>query len=103
MVDDSDDVGWRQQMKIVEWIQERLSPRVRDNIIIAWLVTKNTLTVVVMALLILSPLLIYPFLLGWPAPYCYVAYAIWISWIIGSIIVAAVIGYLRETQGERAA
>jgi len=39
--------------------------------------------------------------MGWPAPYCYVAYALWISLIIGSFLGAAIIGYLRETQGER--
>lgn len=85
----------------IEKILEKVPGKTKDNIIVAWLVTKSTLTVVVMALLIISPIIIYPFLLGWPAPYCYLAYALWICLIVGSLVAAAIIGYLRETQGER--
>jgi len=88
-------------LKKVNGLLEKISDEVKDNIIVAWLVTKNTLTVVVMALFIASPIIIYPFLLGWPVPYCYVAYALWITLIVGCLIGAAIIGYLRETQGER--
>ncbi|RLI46782.1 hypothetical protein DRO69_02320 [Candidatus Bathyarchaeota archaeon] len=98
--------------KKIENIREKISTEInkilkmapqklKDNVIIAWLLTKNTLTVVVMAAIILTPIIIYPFLIGWPAPYCYVAYALWLSLIFGSIVVAAIIGYLKETQVER--
>jgi hypothetical protein len=75
--------------------------KLEDNLIVVWIVTKNTLTVVVMALFILSPMIILPFLMGWPEPYCYVAYALWISWFITSCVLAAIVGYLREQGREK--
>jgi len=75
--------------------------KLEDNLVVAWLYTRDTLTVVVMALFVLSPMIVWPFLMGWPEPYCYVAYAIWISWIIGACILAAVVGYLREKGREK--
>ena len=76
---------------------EALISKLQDNLIVVWLVTKDTLTVVMMALLILSPMIVWPFLMDWPVPYCYFAFAIWITWLIGSCVLAAVVGYLRET------
>lgn len=83
-------------------ITGRILLKFKDNLIVAWLVTKNTLTVVAMALLILSPMMVLPFLMNWPVPYCYIAYGVWITWFIGSCILAAIVGYLRETgsRGE---
>jgi hypothetical protein len=82
--------------KINKMLETTIS-RLQDNLVVVWLVTKNTLTVVMMALLILSPMIVWPFLMNWPVPYCYLAYAIWITWFIGSCILAAIVGYLRET------
>lgn len=83
----------------INQILEKIPSKVRDNLTIVWLLAKNTLTVVLMALLILSPYLILPLLMDHPPPYCYVAYAIWIAMLIGSFILAAIVGYLRETKG----
>lgn len=77
---------------------EVLSSKVQDNFIVVWLLAKNTLTVVVMALIVLSPMILWPWLMYWPVPYCYLAYAIWIAFFAGSCILAAIIGYLRETK-----
>lgn len=87
--------------KINKMLETTIS-KLQDNLVVAWLVTKNTLTVVMMALLILSPMIVWPFLMNWPVPYCYLAYAIWITWFIGSCILAAIVGYFRETgsRGE---
>jgi hypothetical protein len=85
--------------KINDELQALIS-KLQDNLIVVWLVTKDTLTVVMMALLILSPMIVWPFLMDWPVPYCYLAFAIWITWLIGSCILAAVVGYLRE-KGSR--
>jgi hypothetical protein len=82
-------------------ILETLIFKLQDNLIVVWFVTQNTLTVVAMALLILSPMIVWPFLMNWPEPYCYLAYAIWITWFIGSCILAAVVGYLREKGSRR--
>ena len=79
---------------------ESLAQKLQDNLIVAWLMAKNTFTVVLMALIIFSPIMIWPFLMGWPVPYCYVAYAVWISIFIGAIILAAIVGYLRETRTQ---
>jgi hypothetical protein len=87
--------------KKIEKMLEKLPAKIADNIVVAWLLTQNTLTIVLMALFVMAPILVYPFLLGWPAPYCYVAYAFWITLLIGSLVAAAIVGYLRETQGER--
>jgi hypothetical protein len=87
--------------KIASRLLRIAGSKVKDNFIFVWLVTKSTLTVVLMALFVLSPLIAWPFLMGWPAPYCYVAYVLWISWIFGSLVLAGVIGYLRETAGEK--
>lgn len=84
--------------RINEFIQAVVS-RLEDNLFVAWLITKNTLTVVAMALLILSPMIVWPFLMNWPVPYCYIAYAIWISWFVGATILTGVIGYMREKRG----
>jgi hypothetical protein len=73
----------------------------QDKLIVVWFVMQDTLTVVAMALLILSPMIVWPFLMNWPEPYCYLAYAIWISWFIGSCILAAIVGYLRERAIRR--
>jgi len=78
-----------------------LLSKLEDNLIVVWLMTKNTLTVVVMALIVFSPMIAWPFLMGWPEPYCYIAYAIWIGWFLGSLILAGVVGYLREASGEK--
>jgi hypothetical protein len=80
---------------------EALIFKLQDNLIVVWFVTQNTLTVVAMALLILSPMIVWPFLMNWPVPYCYLAYTIWITWFIGSCILAAIVGYLRETGSRR--
>jgi Mg2+ and Co2+ transporter CorA len=80
---------------------ETLISKLHDNLIVVWFVTQNTLTVVAMALLILSPMIVWPFLMNWREPYCYLAYAIWIAWFIGSCILAAVVGYLREKANRR--
>jgi hypothetical protein len=80
---------------------ETLIFKLQDNLIVVWFVTQNTLTVVAMALLILSPMIVWPFLMNWPVPYCYLAYTIWITWFIGSCILAAIVGYLRETGSRR--
>jgi ABC-type transport system involved in multi-copper enzyme maturation permease subunit len=74
--------------------------KIRDNIVFAWFLAQSTLTVLMMAFFILIPIIIYPFLMGWPAPYCYIAYAFWISLLVGCLVFAAIIGYLRETQRE---
>jgi hypothetical protein len=87
--------------KKIEKILQKLPAKIADNMIVAWFIAQNTLTVVLMAMFVMAPVVIYPFLLGWPAPYCYVAYAFWITLLIGSLVAAAIIGYLRETQGER--
>ena len=80
---------------------ETLIFKLQDNLIVVWFVTRNTLTVVAMTLLILSPMIVWPFLMNWPEPYCYFAYAIWITWFIGSCILAAIVGYLREKGSRR--
>lgn len=80
---------------------ETLVFKLQDNLIVVWFVTQNTLMVVAMALLILSPMIVWPFLMNWPVPYCYLAYTIWITWFIGSCILAAIVGYLRETGSRR--
>jgi len=74
--------------------------KLQDNLIVVWFLTKSTLTVVVIALLILSPMIVWPFLMNWPVPYCYIAYTIWITWFFGSCILAAIVGYLRETSNR---
>jgi hypothetical protein len=80
---------------------ETLIFELQDNAIVVWFVMQNTLTVVAMALLILSPMIVLPFLMNWPEPYCYLAYAIWITWFFGSCILAAIVGYLRENANRR--
>ena len=79
---------------------EALSSKLENNLIIVWLLTRNTLTVVVMALFILSPMMVWPWLMGWPVPYCYVAYAAWVAWFVSSCILAGIVGYLREKKGS---
>ncbi|MDH7477394.1 MAG: hypothetical protein QHH17_03310 [Candidatus Bathyarchaeota archaeon] len=85
----------------VDEILEAWLYRFRDNVFVAWLIAKNTLTVVVMALIILTPIIVYPFLMMLPEPQCYIAYIIWIALFVGSCILSAMIGYLRETQREK--
>ena len=79
---------------------ESLAQKLQENCVIAWFIAKNTLTVVLIALIVLSPLFIWPLLMGWPVPYCYIAYAIWVSYFVGAIILAAFVGYMRETRTE---
>lgn len=78
-----------------------LIEKLRSSATVAWFLAQSTLTVVAMALIILSPMLIYPFLLNHPAPLCYFLYAGWIAFFGICIVVAAIVGYLRETiKGE---
>lgn len=86
-------------LRKIDRMLEKMSFKLRDNLVVVWLLARNTLTVVVMFLIIFSPYIILPFLMGHPPPYCYIAYAIWISLIFGTCIVAAIIGYMRESQG----
>lgn len=87
-------------LRRIDQMLEATSSKLKDNLIIVWLLTKNTLTVVVMTLFVFSPVAVWPLLMGWPVPYCYVAYVIWIALLIGSCILAGIIGYLRETKGK---
>jgi hypothetical protein len=87
--------------KKIHKMLETLISKLQDNLIVVGFVTQHTLTVVAMALLILSPMIVLPFLMNWPVPYCYLAYTIWITWFIGSCILAAIVGYLRETGSRR--
>lgn len=77
---------------------ERLASKLEDTFIVLWFLIKSTLTVVVMTLIILSPMIAWPLLMGWPEPYCYIAYAIWIIWFFGGCILAAIVGYWRENK-----
>lgn len=86
--------------KKIHKMLETLISKLQDNLVVVWFVTQSTLTVVVIALLILSPMIVLPFLMNWPVPYCYIAYAIWITWFFGSCILAAIVGYLRETRSR---
>lgn len=74
---------------------EKMSFKLRDNLVVVGLLARNTLTVVVMFLIVFSLYIILPFLMGHPPPCCYIAYAIWISLIFGTCIVVAIIGYMR--------
>jgi len=87
--------------KKISDLLETLASELEDNLLVAWLVTKNTLTVVVMALFILSPMIVWPFLMNWPVPQCYIAYTLWIGWLVTACVLAAIVGYLREKSGEK--
>ena len=81
-------------------LMESLALKLRDNFVFAWFLAKSTLTVVLMALIILSPMMLWPLLMNWPVPYCYFAYGIWIAFWMGALILAALVGYVRETRSE---
>lgn len=77
----------------------RLITRFESNILIAWVIAKGTFSAILIGLIALSPMLVWPMLMAWPAPYCYIAFAIWIVYFVGVIIIAAVIAYIRESKG----
>lgn len=60
-----------------------------------------TLTVVAMALIVISPILLYPLLLGHPEPYNYIALAIFWVAILAIPVFAAITDYLRNRHKTR--
>jgi hypothetical protein len=55
-----------------------------------------TLTVAAMALIVISPIILYPLLLGHPEPYNYIALAIFWVAILAIPVLAAMTDYLRK-------
>lgn len=55
-----------------------------------------SLTVAAMALIIISPMFLYPMLLGYEEPYNYIALAIFWAVILGVSVFAGVTDYLRK-------
>lgn len=89
---------YRAILKKIEKLMEKLRSKLHAGFVVAWFLAENTLTVVAMFLIIFSPFILLPFLMGHPEPYCYIAYTIWICLFVVTIIFAAVVGYLRETK-----
>ena len=56
----------------------------------------KTLGIVIEALIILSPIAIYPYIIMRPSPVCYVLYAVWIGSWIGLTVVVAMMEYVRD-------
>lgn len=79
----------------------RLISALEDNFLLVWIITKGTLSVVLLALIALSPMFIWPMLMAWPIPYCYIAFAIWIAYFGTVVIIAAVFAYIRESKGAK--
>jgi hypothetical protein len=57
-----------------------------------------TLTVAAMALIVISPMMFYPMLLGHEGPYSYIALTIFWAMIISPAIFASIIDYLRKRR-----
>jgi len=85
-------------LRKIEKLMAKLRSKFQAGLIVAWFLTQNTLTVVAMFLIVFSPFILLPFLMGHPPPYCYIAYAVWMVFIAVTIILAALVGYLRETR-----
>jgi len=79
---------------------ESLALKLRESFVFAWFLASSTLTVVLMALIILSPMMLWPLLMNWPVPYCYFAYGMWIAFWMVAVVLAALVGYARETRSE---
>lgn len=74
-----------------------LAFRLADRFVVIKMLVECGLTGVLLFILVFSPWIILPSLMGWPVPYCYVAFGIWAVYFGGSVVLAAVVGYLRES------
>jgi len=84
-------------------INSKIEPDVKSRWWPLYRTIINTGTVVLMALLILSPFCLYPFLMqlavNLKSPYCYLIYALWWLWLIGGAIGAGLVEYVRKERG----
>lgn len=76
-------------------IKEKLE-KLKEHFIFAGMIAHTTFTVALMALIVFSPWMLLPFIMGRPEPYCYAFYCLWIAYFAVALILAAIVGYIRE-------
>ena len=78
---------------------DRFVSKLESNMLVVRFIARSTLSAVLIAIIAMSPMFIWPMLMAWPAPYCYVAFAIWITYFGSVVMIAAILAYIRESKG----